>query len=60
MYNAPFSSVLLTPSQIINDYLLGRAQRVPITLKHFQILARLRRAPVSQHDWPDIVNLLTY
>lgn len=47
MYNTPLSSVLLTPSQIINDYLLGRAQRVPITLRHFQILARLRRAPVS-------------
>ncbi|PBK74864.1 hypothetical protein ARMSODRAFT_950920 [Armillaria solidipes] len=41
-------------SVILNDYLLvaGRAQRVPITLKHFQILARLRRAPCNQlyHD----------
>lgn len=37
-------------SVILNDYLLvaGRAQRVPITLKHFQILARLQRAPCNQ------------
>ncbi|KAK0464542.1 uncharacterized protein EV420DRAFT_1618363 [Desarmillaria tabescens] len=37
-------------SVILNDYLgtAGRAQRVPITFKHFQILARLRRAPCNQ------------